>query len=205
LDVARQIRSHHPKTALLFFGNAHFNDDEEASLRTYSDSIIINAPHAAQRLQENIERFLQSESHSALPQLISTSKRINDKNLAHKKILVVDDDPRNLFVITAALEQNQAHIFNALNGRRAMEMLEHTSVDLIITDIMMPEMDGYQTIAAIRANPRLTSIPIIALTAKAMPEDKKNILEMGADDYLAKPVDYDVLCNMAAFWSSSRH
>ena len=205
LEVARVIRSNHPKTALLFFGNAHLNDDEEASLRSYTDSIIVNAPQAGQRLQENIERFLQNESHAALPQLTSTARRSNDKNLAHKKILVVDDDPRNLFVITAALEQNQAHIFNALNGRRAMEMLEHTAVDLIITDIMMPEMDGYQTIAAIRANPKLTSIPIIALTAKAMPEDKKNILEMGADDYLAKPVDYDVLCNMAAFWSASKH
>jgi len=205
LTVARTIRLQQPKAALLFFGNTHFNDDEEASLRSYTDSIIINAPHADQRLQENIERFLQNESRVELPHLPSFTKQGNDKNLANKNILVIDDDPRNLFVITAALEQNQAHIFNALNGRRAMEMLEHTVMDLIITDIMMPEMDGYQTIAAIRANPRLTTNPIIALTAKAMPEDKKNILEIGADDYLSKPVDYDILCNMAAFWSSSKH
>jgi signal transduction histidine kinase/DNA-binding response OmpR family regulator len=205
LEIAATIREHQPKSALLFFGNRHFNDDEEASLRAYSDSIIINAPHADQRLKENIERFLQNESRVDVPEFTSTNSTGQEKSLSEKNILVIDDDPRNLFVITAALEQNQARIYNALNGRRAMDMLEHTEVDLIITDIMMPEMDGYQTIAAIRANPKLKTIPIIALTAKAMPEDKRNILEIGADDYLSKPVDYSILCNMAAFWSSSKH
>lgn len=205
LEVAKIIRSARSKTAILFFGNAHFSDDEEASLRSYTDSIIINAPQAGQRLQENIERFLQNESRHELPNLTSTSKPDIGTNLAHKKILVIDDDPRNLFVITAALEQNQACIFNALNGKRGLEILLSQSIDLVITDIMMPEMDGYETIAAIRSDPKLFAIPIIALTAKAMPEDKQNILEIGADDYLAKPVDYDVLCNMAGFWSSNKH
>ena len=84
-------------------------------------------------------------------------------------------------------------------------MLEKITVDLIITDIMMPEMDGYQTIAAIRANPNIAHVSVVALTAKAMPQDRKNILEIGADDYLSKPVDYDVLTNMAAFWCATRH
>lgn len=140
------------------------------------------------------------------PKAIETSTNIADgKNLVGKKILIIDDDPRNLFVITAALEQNQAVVFNALNGRRALELLETITVDLIITDIMMPEMDGYQTIAAIRNHPRFKTVPIIALSAKAMPEDRKNILEIGADDYLSKPVDYDVLCKLAALWASSTH
>jgi len=205
LQVAAQIRAGRRDAAILFFGDHHFNDDEEASMRTYTDSIIIDAPQAILRLQENIARFLQQAKNPEPQPAVVTGHPEGIRNLTQKNILVIDDDPRNLFVITAALEQNQATIYNALNGRRAMELLESTPMDLIITDIMMPEMDGYQTIAAIRANPKLTSIPIIALTAKAMPEDKKNILEIGADDYLSKPVDYDVLCNMAALWSSTKH
>ena len=205
LEIAKQIGLRHTQAALIFFSQTPLNDEEEASLRSYSDSIIIDAPHAGLRLHENIRLFLNSASRSPATPLVTTAKMSDDKNLAGKKILVVDDDPRNLFVITAALEQNQATVFNALNGKRALDMLDTVAVDLIITDIMMPEMDGYQTIAAVRNHARFKTIPIIALTAKAMPEDRQNILEIGADDYLSKPVDYNVLCNMAALWCSNRH
>ncbi len=205
LKTAEFVREHAARTAILFFGNEHMVDSDEAKLRIYTDSIIINAPQAGQRLQENIERFLRNESSPTPPHLIPATSTESAGQLLNKRIIVIDDDPRNLFVITAALEQNGASVLNALNGRRALEVLETTAVDLIITDIMMPEMDGYQTIAAIRANPDLSHIPIIALTAKAMADDKKNILEIGADDYLSKPVDYDVLRNMAGLWSSKKH
>ncbi|WP_165795055.1 response regulator [Solimicrobium silvestre] len=200
LAVAQTIRSDSHNTAMLFFGIDQLSDDEEALLRSYSDSIIVNAPQAGQRLQENIARFLRTVPSVEQTQLTSVAARSNEKKLAHKKILVIDDDPRNLFVLTSALEQQGAKVFNALNGRRAMEMLENIQVNLIITDIMMPVMDGYQTITALRANPKFAAIPIVALTAKAMQHDRENILEIGADDYLSKPVDYDVLCNMAALW-----
>ena len=113
-------------------------------------------------------------------------------------------DPRNLFVITAALEHDGASVRSAASGKQALALLAKAAVDLVITDIMMPEMDGYQTIAAIRGTPALANIPIVALTAKALPEDKKSVLAAGADDYLSKPVDYEVLVNMAALWCAKR-
>ena len=205
LDAAQIIQTHSPTTAILFFGVPHLSDEDEAKLLSYSDSIIINAPQAGLRLQENIERFLRTVPKIIQPAVASSKVNPAEKKLKDRSVLVIDDDPRNLFVITAALEQQGARVWNALNGRRALDMLEKITVDLIITDIMMPEMDGYQTIAAIRANPNIAHVSVVALTAKAMPQDRKNILEIGADDYLSKPVDYDVLTNMAAFWCATRH
>jgi CheY-like chemotaxis protein len=121
-----------------------------------------------------------------------------------RHILVVDDDPRNLFVITAALEQQGAKVDNALNGRKALEFLAATRPNLVVMDIMMPEMDGYATIEVMRSDPRLATIPVMALTAKALPNDREKALAAGADDYLVKPVDYDVLVNMAAAWCEGR-
>ena len=205
LHAAQLVRSDQANTSLLFYGADHLNDGEELQLRAFTDSIINKAATAQQRLLDNTERFLRKFHQTEQVQTSLEHIGSPDKRLAGKIVLVVDDDIRNLFVLTAALEQEGARVFNASNGKRAMELLEFERVDIIITDIMMPEMDGYQTIAAIRANPRLASTPIIALSAKAMPEDRKNILETGADDYLSKPVDYDVLSNMTALWCAKRH
>jgi len=205
LAIARLARGANSGMPLLFYGADNLSDDEEGQLRAYTDSIIATAPTSQQRLLENTERLLRKihqEEHIPPPAAAAPRKT---KLLAGKIVLVVDDDIRNLFVLTAALEQEGARVFNASNGRRALELLEFERVDIVITDIMMPEMDGYQTIAAIRANPKLAHTPIIALSAKAMPEDRQNILETGADDYLSKPVDYDVLSNMAALWCSKKH
>jgi len=202
LAIARLSRGVNAGTSLLFYGADNLNDDEEAMLRGYTDSIIATAGSSEQRLLENTERLLRKihQDHT-----LTSEATPKDRRLTSKRVLVIDDDIRNLFVLTAALEQEGARVINASNGRRAMELLEFEPVDLIITDIMMPEMDGYQTIAAVRANPKLAALPIIALSAKAMPEDRKNILDTGADDYLSKPVDYDVLSNMVALWCSKKH
>ncbi|WP_300455404.1 response regulator [Accumulibacter sp.] len=198
--IAESIRQASPETAILFFSPQPVSEADEARLRSYSDSIIVNTPQADQRLLRNIERFLL-EVPQAAP---STTVEDGHQRLAGRSILVVDDDPRNLFVITAALEQNGASVRSAINGKQALVLLAQAAVDLVITDIMMPEMDGYQTIAAIRGTPGLANIPIVALTAKALPEDKKSVLAAGADDYLSKPVDYEVLVNMASLWCAKR-
>ncbi|KFB68760.1 response regulator [Candidatus Accumulibacter vicinus] len=200
VTIAESIRQASPETAILFFSPQPVSEADEARLRVYSDSIIVNTPQADQRLLRNVERFLL-EVPQAAP---STTVEDGHQRLAGRSILVVDDDPRNLFVITAALEQNGASVRSAVNGKQALALLAQAAVDLVITDIMMPEMDGYQTIAAIRGTPGLASIPIVALTAKALPEDKKSVLAAGADDYLSKPVDYEVLVNMAALWCAKR-
>jgi signal transduction histidine kinase/CheY-like chemotaxis protein len=203
--VAGQLHARKPDLGILFYGGKPLGDEDEAQLRQFSDSIIIKAPQAERRLQENIAHFLQQvpqrqRGHSVVAEPAGSGT----KRLVNRHILVVDDDPRNLFVITAALEQHGAKVDNALNGRKALEMLATLKPDLVVMDIMMPEMDGYKTIEAMRADVRFATIPVVALTAKALPRDREKALAAGADDYLAKPADYDVLVNMAAAWCQGR-
>jgi signal transduction histidine kinase/DNA-binding response OmpR family regulator len=198
-QVAMQLHSGRPDIGLLFYGGKPLGDEDEAQLRQFSDSIIIRSPQAERRLQENIAYFLgqmpRRHRGAIVPGKPAGSGK---KRLAGRHILVVDDDPRNLFVITAALEQHGARVENALNGRKALELLAASKPDLVVMDIMMPEMDGYTAIEAMRADTSLATIPVLALTAKALPGDRTKALAAGADDYLAKPADYEVLVNMAA-------
>ncbi|MBL8398933.1 MAG: response regulator [Candidatus Accumulibacter sp.] len=203
--IAQSIRQADAGTALVFFSTQPLSEVDEARLRAYTDSIIVKTPQVDQRLLDSIERFVrEAPTARSGGATVSANGEGIGKRLAGRQVLVVDDDPRNLFVITAALEQNGARVSGAINGKQALALLEKTSVDLVVTDIMMPEMDGYQTIARIRDKPALADLPIIALTAKALPEDKEKALAAGANDYLSKPVDYDVLINMIALWCSRR-
>ncbi|KZE85642.1 response regulator [Chromobacterium subtsugae] len=203
LVTAAALREADAAISLVFYADSHPGDEEEAALRAYSDCVIVKAPQAGQRLMENVERFLQDvpRQHAARK---TPAAGGDSKLLSGRRILVVDDDPRNLFVITAALERHGAKLFSAVNGRRALEFLPQQPVDLVLMDIMMPEMDGYQAIAAIRADPALAAIPVVAITAKALPAEREKILATGADDYLSKPVDYDVLVAKAAQWCAGR-
>jgi len=185
----------------MFYSERPLSAEEDAQLRQYSDSIVVRTAQAERRLQDSIEHFLKQaprrvQGRTALPAPAGSGS----KRLAGRRILVVDDDSRNLFVITAALEQHGASVDNALNGRRALELMAGMRPDVVVMDIMMPEMDGYKTIAAMRADPRLASVPVLVLTAKALPSDREKALAAGADDYLTKPADYEVLVNMAAAW-----
>lgn len=205
LEVAKKLRQLDGGLNFVFFGQQALSDEDEAKMHQYSDSIIIKAPQSEQRLLKNIERFLSKATQSsdnASP--VSTTEQAG-KLLAGRHILVVDDDARNLFVITAALEKEGAKVSGVLNGKRALEFLQKQSVDMVFMDIMMPEMDGYQTIATLRSNPALAKIPIVVLTAKALDSDREKALAAGADDYLAKPADYEVLIRMAAVWCNSKH
>lgn len=204
-ETAAHLRKAAPEIGLMFYGNKPLDEAAEASLHQYSDSIIIKTPQSERRLQENIEHFLKQVPQRRRGQTAPLAPAgSGNKRLAGRHILVVDDDPRNLFVITAALEQHGAKVDNALNGKRALDMLASMRPDLVVMDIMMPEMDGYKTIAAMRATPHLASIPVLALTAKALSSDRAKALAAGADDYLAKPADYEVLINMVAAWCEGR-
>jgi CheY-like chemotaxis protein len=118
-------------------------------------------------------------------------------------VLVVDDDVRNIFAITSVLEAHHATIVSAENGRDGLRLLETIKVDIVLMDIMMPEMDGYTVIRKIRAEPRFAALPIIAVTAKAMKSDREKCIQAGASDYIAKPVDLDKLLSLLRVWLSN--
>ena len=129
--------------------------------------------------------------------------RRTDETLSGKKVLVVDDDLRNIFALTSVLEQHGLHVVHAENGRDGIEILRTTPhIDAVLMDIMMPEMDGYETTQAIRRLPEFHSLPIIALTAKAMKGDREKCLQAGASDYVTKPVDLEQLFSVLRVWIS---
>ncbi len=125
----------------------------------------------------------------------------SDENLVGQKVLLVDDDARNIFALSSVLERRGMEVLTATTGSEAIELLEsHRRRRDLLMDIMMPEMDGYQTMEVIRANPAFRRLPIIALTAKAMKGDREKCLEAGASDYLAKPVNTEQLLSALRIW-----
>ena len=125
----------------------------------------------------------------------------SDEDLVGRTALLVDDDARNIFALTTVLENHDMDVLSATNGRQAIELIQTTDdLSVVLMDIMMPEMDGYETIALIRGNPALRRLPIVALTAKAMKGDREKCLEAGASDYLAKPVNTEQLFSALRLW-----
>lgn len=177
--------------------------DEEDQLRKISCSIIIKGAKSPERLLDEVGLFLHSVESKLIPesrQLLKTM-RSSDHVFEGRKILVVDDDVRNLFALTAALEQKGANIEVARNGKEALTKLqENPRMDLVLMDIMMPEMDGYQATREIRKQKRFAKLPIIAVTAKATKNDQVLCMAAGANDYLAKPIDLDQLFSIIRVW-----
>jgi signal transduction histidine kinase/CheY-like chemotaxis protein len=207
LTVTKKLHDINNTMNFVFFGQQPLSDEQEAQMRQYSDSIIIKTAQSEQRLLNNIERFLAQSSSPAenkIP-LNLQNRLVNGEQLAGRHILIVDDDARNLFVITSALEKEGAKVDGVLNGRKALDFLKKDSVDMVFLDIMMPEMDGYQTLKEIRNNPQLAHIPVVALTAKALNADREKALATGADDFLSKPVEFEALINMAKVWCAGKH
>ena len=121
--------------------------------------------------------------------------------LRGRKVLVVDDDARNIFALTSLLENQEMDVISATDGKRAIELLRNTpDLSLVLMDIMMPDMDGYETIREIRTVPEFRMLPILALTAKAMKGDREKCLSAGASDYIAKPVNTDQLLSLMRVW-----
>ncbi|AKJ29847.1 response regulator [Caldimonas brevitalea] len=177
--------------------------DEEQRLRRYSRSIIIKGARSPDRLLDEVTLFLHSVE-SALPpdqQRLLKQARQRDVVLDGRTILLAEDDVRNVFALSSVLEPLGATLRIARNGREALQRLgDGNDVDLVLMDIMMPEMDGLSAIRELRARPELAKLPVIALTAKAMPDDRVRCIEAGADDYIAKPIDVDRLVSLCRVW-----
>jgi CheY-like chemotaxis protein len=176
---------------------------EETRLKKYAETIIVKDARSPERLLDETSLFLH-RVEARLPQ----AKRQMLEQLHNaeevfkgKKVLIVDDDVRNVFALTSVLEANGMEVIFAENGRDGIETLEASSgVDLVLMDIMMPEMDGYETMAAIRKLPQFSELPIISLTAKAMKGDREKSIASGASDYITKPVDTDQLLSLMRVW-----
>ena len=174
---------------------------EVGQLRKYSPSIIIKRAHSPAKLLEEVSLFLHITESNLSPKTRQMLKTGSTSVFEGKKILVVDDDVRNIFALTAALEQKGANIEVAKNGKEALAKLEgNPCMDLVLMDIMMPEMDGFQATREIRKQKRFAKLPIIAVTAKATKSDQVDCVEAGANDYIAKPIDLYQLFSLIRVW-----
>ena len=194
------IRSFPP---VIVYTGRNLTRDEEAELRKYSRSIIIKGARSPERLLDEVTLFLHKvESRlSHERQTMLKTARSRDKVFEGRKVLLVDDDVRNIFALTSALEHKGAIVVIGRNGREAIEKLnEVEDIDLVLMDVMMPEMDGFEATKLIRQDPRWRKLPIIAVTAKAMKDDQERCLQAGSNDYLAKPIDLDRLFSLIRVW-----
>jgi len=176
---------------------------EEAGLKRFAEAIVVKGARSPERLLDETALFLHRvEANLPEPKrrLLSELRR-SEPLLAGRKALIVDDDVRNIFALTSVLERHGMQVLYAENGKDGIALLKKTpDVDIVLMDVMMPEMDGYETTRQIRALGRFRKLPIVALTAKAMKGDREKCLEAGASDYIAKPVDVDQLLSLLRVW-----
>jgi CheY-like chemotaxis protein len=177
--------------------------EEETQLRKYSRSIIIKGAKSPERLLDEVSLFLHQVEVN-LPadrQRMLAIARKRDAAFEGRRILVVEDDVRNIFALSSVLEPLGGSVIIARNGREALKRLSvKPPPDIVLMDIMMPEMDGFEAMQEIRKIPALRDLPIIALTAKAMPDDQQRCLAAGANDYITKPIDVDKLMSLIRIW-----
>jgi CheY-like chemotaxis protein len=184
---------------IVVYTDKALSEEEAARLRTVTGGMVVKEAAAPERLLAETSLFLH-RVETSLPEpkrkMLGQSLR-HDPALEGRKALIVDDDLRNAFALASALETYGIKVLHAENGREGIETLEQNpDVEVALMDIMMPEMDGYETIRAIRRIERFKNLPIIALTAKAMKADRNKCIEAGASDYIAKPIDMDQLLSM---------
>jgi HAMP domain-containing protein/CheY-like chemotaxis protein/signal transduction histidine kinase len=188
---------------IIIYTGKDLSQAEETRLRRYAETIIIKDAKSPERLLDETALFLH-RVESSLPEdkrRLLEQLHKSDSVFEGKKIMIVDDDVRNIFSLTSVLEQQGMIVVFAENGRDAIRLLEQQSdVNLVLMDVMMPEMDGYETTRAIREIPQFAQLPIISLTAKAMKGDREKSIASGASDYITKPVDVDQLLSLMRVW-----
>ncbi|AGX87357.1 response regulator [Candidatus Symbiobacter mobilis] len=191
------------KLPVVIYTGRELEPRERHLLRQYARSVIIKDAHSPARLLDDTALFLHRVESNLPTEKQRMLRMLHDGETLFKgrKVLLVDDDMRNVFALSAALQEQDMQVIPAANGIEALKLLdEHPDVSLVLMDIMMPEMDGYEAMRRIRAQDRFASLPIIALTAKAMKGDRSKCIEAGASDYLAKPVDSAKLISMMRVW-----
>lgn len=188
---------------IIIYTGKDLDSKEETQLRKYAESIIIKDVRSPERLLDETTLFLHRVEANLPEDKRKILQKLHNKEelFDGKKILLVDDDIRNVFALSSVLEGYHMEVKFAENGREALELLvEHNDFDLVLMDMMMPEMDGYEAMRRIREMPQYQKLPIIALTAKAMKEDRAKCIEAGASDYMKKPISTDQLLSLMRVW-----
>jgi CheY-like chemotaxis protein len=187
---------------VIVYTGKELDRDDQSALGQLADTVIVKDVRSPERLLDETALFLH-RVESNLPESkrkMLRSLAWGDPMLKGRKVLVVDDDVRNIFAITSVLERHEMVVTYAENGHDALAKLAEADVDVVLMDIMMPEMDGYEAMRRIRQQPRHKGLPIIALTAKAMKGDREKCIQAGASDYVTKPVDPDQLISLLRVW-----
>jgi signal transduction histidine kinase/DNA-binding response OmpR family regulator/HAMP domain-containing protein len=188
---------------VVVFTGKELSSEEEARLKLVAKSIVLKDVQSPERLLDETALFLHRVVSDLPEQKQQMLERLHGSNdvLKQRRVLVVDDDIRNIFALTTVLENQEMEIVTATNGRQAIDLLQSTpDVSAVLMDIMMPEMDGYETMREIRKQAEFRTLPILALTAKAMKGDREKCLQAGASDYIAKPVDTAQLLSLLRVW-----
>jgi signal transduction histidine kinase/CheY-like chemotaxis protein/CHASE3 domain sensor protein len=188
---------------IIVFTGKNFSRTEEQRIRQFADSIVIKTAHSYQRILDEVSLFLHIVDQRLKNKPDSGSLKLGslDEVLKNKTVLMADDDVRNIFSLTKILENHKMKILPAVDGNEALAAIQaNPQVDIVLMDMMMPEMDGFDTIRKIREMPSLKNLPIIAITAKAMSGDREKCIEAGASDYISKPVDIDQLISLLRIW-----
>jgi CheY-like chemotaxis protein len=203
LELIRQIKAHagHASVPIVVYTGRELTEEEDKELRRLSESVILKDAMAPQRLIEETNYFL-NQVESRLPHGKRGIEKVRaGASLDGKTVLLVDDDTRNIFALKTMLEEYRLNVVTAESGLACLRLLEAgQSVDIVLMDIMMPEMDGFETIRRLRADERMRDLPIIALTAKAMKGDREACLAAGASEYISKPVDIEQLIGLIRVW-----
>lgn len=193
---------------IIVFTGKSLSSTEEVRIKRYADSIVVKTAHSFRRILDEVSLFLhlmEKNDAASAPQKSKSNSLTQDEVLQQKTVLLVDDDVRNIFSLTKVMENVRMNVITAVDGKDALQQLaENPQVDIVLMDMMMPEMDGYETTKAIRANPAHEELPIIAVTAKAMVGDREKCIQAGASDYITKPVDIDQLLSLLRVWLYER-
>ncbi|MGN0020758.1 MAG: response regulator [Sphingobacterium hotanense] len=192
---------------IIVFTGKSLSGHEEMRIKEYADSIVVKTVHSYQRILDEVSLFLHlvdRRASSRAPLALQENNKLTEA-LQDCKVLIADDDIRNIFSLSKALEKYNVEVFSAMDGQEACQTLnKYPHIDIVLMDIMMPNMDGFQAIEKIREQPRFKGLPIIAVTAKAMIGDRERCMKAGASDYISKPVDIDQLVSLLRVWLFKR-
>lgn len=203
--VIESIKSHEglENLPIIIFTEQNLSREEELKIKQYADSIVVKTAHSYQRILDEVGLFLHlvEEKNNFLENNTNRVLGSLTEVLSGKKVLITDDDVRNIFSLTKALEKYKVEVIVAMDGKHSLQQIkQNPDIDVILMDMMMPEMDGYETIKEIRKMPAFARLPIIAITAKSMIGEREKCITAGASDYISKPVDIDQLLSLLRVW-----